>query len=115
MLCFSSASGYTNVLPGIRMKTLAFGKKTLLVEFRMAKGSELPPHTHIHEQTGYLVKGRIRLKVGKTSKIMRQGDCWCIPGNLIHGAKILSDAIAVEVFSPVRKEYLPKSESRKSE
>jgi quercetin dioxygenase-like cupin family protein len=35
------------------------------------------------------------------------GDCWNIPGNVEHAAEIIEDAIAMEVFSPVRKDYLP--------
>jgi len=37
------------------------------------------------------------------------GDSWCIPGNVEHGAEILMDSVAVEVFSPVREEYLPEN------
>ena len=34
-------------------------------------------------------------------------DSWCIPGNIEHGAEILADSVAIEVFSPVREDYLP--------
>ena len=107
MFSTPSSRGYKKALPGILMKTLVFGKKTLLTEFRMEKGSMLPMHFHPHEQTGYLVKGRIKLTIGKTSKTVRTGGSWCVPGGVMHGATIPADAIAVEVFSPVRKEYLP--------
>jgi quercetin dioxygenase-like cupin family protein len=30
------------------------------------------------------------------------GDSWCIPGGVEHGAEILEDSVAIEVFSPVR-------------
>ena len=36
------------------------------------------------------------------------GDSWCIGGDVEHGAEILEDSVAVEVFSPVREDYLPK-------
>ena len=35
------------------------------------------------------------------------GDRWCIPGGVEHGAGVLEDSVAVEVFSPVREDYLP--------
>ena len=101
-------SGYTQAIPGIEQKTLVYGKKTLMVEFLLKKGSQLPQHSHPHEQTGYLVKGRIRLVVGSEEKEMMPGDSWCIPGGVEHGAKIIEDSIALEVFSPVREDYLPK-------
>ena len=57
-------SGYKDVLPGIQLKTLVYGEKTLLTEFKLKKGAILPRHHHPHEQTGYLVSGRIRLMIG---------------------------------------------------
>ena len=53
--------GYGNPLPGIQMKTLCYGDQTLMTEFILERGTTLPLHAHPHEQTGYLVKGRIRL------------------------------------------------------
>lgn len=99
--------GYRPVLEGIVLKTLAHGEKTLLAEFRMRQGSVLPQHEHPHEQTGYLVSGHMRLHVGDETYEAVPGDSWCIPGNVRHGADILADTVAVEVFSPVREDYLP--------
>lgn len=98
---------FREVLPGIKLKTLVYGEKTLFTEFRMDAGAVLPNHSHVHEQTGYLTKGKIQLTIGKQVFVVEKGDCWCIPGNMEHSAKILKTSIAVEVFSPVRKEYLP--------
>ena len=44
--------GYTQVLSGIRLKTLVYGEKTLFTEFHMEQGSQLPAHAHPQEQTG---------------------------------------------------------------
>ena len=35
------------------------------------------------------------------------GDTWCVPSNVEHGARILENSVAVEVFAPVREDYLP--------
>ena len=50
---------------------------------------------------------RVALTIGNETRGMAPGDSWCIPGGTEHGAKPLEDSIAVEVFSPVRKDYLP--------
>ncbi len=89
------------------MKTLVFGEKTLFTEFRMEAGNILPKHSHAHEQTGYLIEGRIRLTIGDHVFEAEKGDSWCIPGTVEHGAEILECSVAVEVFSPVREDYLP--------
>ena len=100
-------SGYRQVSPGIRLKTLVYGEKTLLSEFRMEANSLLPKHSHLHEQTGYLVEGKIKLTIGQQTFEVRPGDSWCIPGNTDHSAEILENSLAIEVFSPVREDYLP--------
>lgn len=102
-----SDAGFTPALPGIERKTLVHGNSTLMTEFRLRADSILPRHSHEHEQTGYLVKGRLRLFIGPEGQEIRPGDSWCIPGGTEHGADVLEDSVAIEVFSPVRKDYLP--------
>lgn len=92
------------------MKTLVYGAKTLFTEFKLEAGHTLPRHAHEQEQTGYLVSGEIKLSIGETIYDAKPGDSWCIPANVEHGAQIIADSLAIEVFSPVRKDYLPQSE-----
>ncbi len=101
------ASGYKDVLDKIGLKTLVHGEKTLLTEFRLERGAVLPKHSHPHEQTGYLVSGRLDLTIGNETFSAVPGDSWCIPGETEHHAVALEDSVAVEVFSPVREDYLP--------
>jgi len=103
-----SETGYKLAIQGIRQKTPVYGEKTLMTEFLLEKGSLLPQHSHPHEQTGYLVSGRIRLSIGSEEHDVTPGDSWCIPSGVGHGAEILEDSVAIEVFSPVREDYLPK-------
>lgn len=100
-------TGYVPALDGIERKTLVYGAKTLMTEFRLRQGSALPLHSHPHEQTGYLVQGRMRLRVAGEVLDVQPGDSWAIPGGVEHGAEVLADSVAVEVFAPVREDYLP--------
>jgi quercetin dioxygenase-like cupin family protein len=106
MFCKRSSNGYKPALDGIKLKTLVYGEKTLLAEFRLEKGSRLPRHAHPNEQTGYLISGRIRLSIGEETVEATPGDSWCIPGNVEHQAEILENSVAIEVFSPVREDFL---------
>ena len=101
-----NSNGYKQVLTGIRLKTLVYGDKTLFTEFRLEQGSQLPPHAHPQEQTGYLIAGRIRLFIGDEIFEVEPGDSWCVLSNVEHRAEILADSVAIEVFSPVREDYL---------
>ena len=102
-----SDHGYHPALDGVERKTLVHGDQTLMTAFRLRKGSTLPRHAHPQEQTGYLVQGRLRLFIGTEEFDTQPGDSWCIPGGVEHGAQIIEDSVAIEVFSPVRKDYLP--------
>ncbi len=99
--------GYKNLLEGIRMKTLTYGEKTLLSEFYLEKGHTLPRHSHPQEQIGYLISGKLIFTFGDQIVEAGPGDSWCVPGGLEHSAEIIEDSLAVEVFSPVREDYLP--------
>lgn len=107
MFLKGTKDGYKPVLDNIEMKTLAYGEKTTLVEFRMKKGAHLPSHNHPHEQTGYLISGCIELTIGEEIFTVKQGDSWCITGETMHHANVLEDTTAIEVFSPAREDYLP--------
>jgi quercetin dioxygenase-like cupin family protein len=100
---------YQRLLDGIGIKTLVFGDKTLLSEFQLSKGSQLPRHSHPYEQTGYLIAGKMRFYIGKDVYVVEPGDSWCVPSNMEHQADILEDSVAIEVFSPVREDYLPEN------
>jgi len=106
MFGIASRNGYKEIISGISIKTLSYGENSLLVEFLLQKGSSLPEHKHINEQTGYLVKGSIRLFIDGNSKVLHPGDSWTILSNVNHKAEILEDSVAIEVFSPRREDYI---------
>jgi len=102
----ANKNGYMNVFEGIKRKTLVYGDKTLLTEFILSKGKILPAHKHPEEQTGYLVSGCILLTIDGDIYDMKPGDSWSIPGDTEHGAEIKEDSVAIEIFSPVREDYI---------
>jgi quercetin dioxygenase-like cupin family protein len=106
----ATSAGYQSPLKGVKMKTLTHGERTLFSEFRFEQGAVIPVHTHPHEQTGYVVKGAMRFTVNGEVIVTNAGDCWNIPGNVPHGAEALQESIVVEIFSPVREDYLPSRE-----
>jgi quercetin dioxygenase-like cupin family protein len=101
-----STEGYREMLSGIRIKTLVHGERTLMSEFLLEGGRQLPSHDHPYEQAGYLVSGRIRLHVAGESRELGPGDSWCIASGVAHCADALEDSVALEIFSPAREDYL---------
>jgi quercetin dioxygenase-like cupin family protein len=99
-------------IANIELRTPCHDQATLMAEFRLAAGHDLPTHSHPHEQTGYLVSGRIQLRIGIETNTVAPGDSWCIAGGVEHGATIVEESLAVEVFSPVREDLLPGAVAR---
>ena len=99
--------GHTEVIKGVHLKTLVYGQKTLMTKVRLEQGAVIPPHQHPYEQTGYLVSGRMEFIIDGKYQLTEPGDSWSIPENIQHGATVLEETVVVEVFSPVREDYLP--------
>ena len=102
----NQAVAHKNVFEKIQMKSLTHGEKTHLVEFKLEKGAVIPEHSHPHEQIGYMVSGEMNISIGGRTHPAKSGDSWCIAGDVEHGVEVLEDSVVVEVFSPVRDDYL---------
>ena len=99
--------GYSSRVKGIDQKTLVYGERTLLTEFLLKKGSIIPKHSHPYEQTGYMISGHMIFTVGVERYEALPGDSWCILSDREHSAEVIEDSVVVEIFSPVREDYLP--------
>jgi quercetin dioxygenase-like cupin family protein len=95
------------LLDGVTITTLVYGEKTLMGRFSLTKGAVIPKHSHPHEQTGIMISGKLRFIVDGEITDVEPGDSWCLPGGTEHSAEALEDSVVVEVFSPVRDDYLP--------
>jgi quercetin dioxygenase-like cupin family protein len=103
----ASIGKHTEVVKGVHIRTAVYGAQTLLTEVKMDQGAIIQPHQHPHEQTGYLVSGHVDFLVDGEHSIAKPGDSWNILGNVEHGATAIEASVIVEVFSPVREDYLP--------
>jgi quercetin dioxygenase-like cupin family protein len=95
------------LVDGVVLTTLVHGEKTLMGQFNLAKGAIIPDHSHPHEQTGMMISGKLRFVVDGKAIDVEAGDSWCLPGGSVHSAEALADSVVIEVFSPVREDYLP--------
>ena len=95
------------LIDGVTMRPLAWGEKTILCEFKLEKGHKIPAHQHPYEQTGFLISGKLNFRINKTWQIAETGDSWSIPENVEHEVEILENSVVLELFSPIRRDYLP--------
>jgi quercetin dioxygenase-like cupin family protein len=79
----------------------------MLCVFRLKKGSEIPLHHHHAAQTGYVVSGKMLFKKeGGDEFTAEPGTGYAFSPNEKHGAIALEDSEIVEVFAPMRPEYV---------
>jgi quercetin dioxygenase-like cupin family protein len=93
------------MLPGVVRRTLTDGDRLMLIEVAAEKGAVVPMHTHPHEQTGYLISGRLLFEVGDEKREIGPGDCWLVPSSVPHQGTALESCLLVDIFSPPREEY----------
>ncbi len=84
------------------------GERMTMAQLLFAKGGTVPRHQHENEQWTYVLEGALRFTVGEEEVIVRGGEILCIPPNVPHGAVALEDSVDLEVFSPVRTDWMTK-------
>ena len=94
------------VAPGVVRRTLCSGDRMTSVEITFEAGASIASHTHEHEQTGYLARGRLRFDLGDETRELAAGDAWLVPSLAPHSVTAIEPSVVVDVFSPVRTEYL---------
>lgn len=92
--------------PGITRKTLAYGDRMLAIQTILPKGTTASLHSHHHEQFSFCIKGRIEVSMEGETAICEAGGSWVVPGDVEHAAQALDDSLILEVFSPVRDEFI---------
>jgi len=102
-------AGFYKMLDGVVLKSLVHGVATHLTEVRFVKGAVVPEHRHPHEQTGYLISGSLRFFGAGEDTVVAPGDCWNFASETPHGAEALENSVVIEVFSPIREDYLPET------
>ena len=94
------------LFPGA-LSGLVAGENIMLSFLEMEQDSEVPPHSHPHEQAGLLLEGKLRFTIGGEEKLMQAGDAFIIPPNVMHeGVVVEGPAKVLDIFSPLREDYL---------
>lgn len=88
-------------------KILANGGSMMVAEVTFKKGGVGAPHSHDkHEQVSYVLYGKFEATVGNETKILSKGDSYYVPFNVIHGVIALEDSAILDVFTPIREDFL---------
>ena len=91
---------------GISRKIMGWDNQIMMVIVRFEKAAVGNPHQHFQTQTTYVAGGKFEFTVDGEKQIVEAGDGIYIAPNLMHGAVCLEAGILIDVFSPVREDFL---------
>jgi quercetin dioxygenase-like cupin family protein len=87
------------------------GDSMTVGRFALKRGGAVPPHAHPNEQISIVLSGALRFTIDGVDTIVRGGEAMQIPGNALHGVEVLEDTIVIDVFSPVRQDWIDKTDT----
>jgi quercetin dioxygenase-like cupin family protein len=91
---------------GVSFDLLSVGKESMVTKMNYKSGDFVPEHKHPNEQTGYVLSGIYILRLEDIDEILTKGDSYSIPANVEHSLEILEPGEIIDVFTPLRSDYL---------
>ena len=82
------------------------GDRQMVTQIYLKRGAIVPMHDHESEQMTYVLSGALKFLIGGEEIIVREGDVLHIPSWLPHQAEALDDTFEMDIFSPVRQDWL---------
>ena len=83
------------------------GDREMLAQIYLKRGALVPMHSHESEQMTYILQGALRVIVDGEEMTVREGEVLHIPSGVPHQAEALEDTFELDVFSPIRLDWLP--------
>ena len=91
---------------GVSRQFFGFDNQIMMVKVKFEKGAIGTAHDHFHTQSTYVAEGKFEFDIDGQKQIVEKGDGVYIAPNLVHGALCLESGILIDVFSPVREDFL---------
>lgn len=90
----------------IKRQVYGYDDKIMLVKALFEAGGVGTLHKHPHSQVTYVESGVFEMQIGDEKKIIKKGDGYYVPPEVIHGCICIEVGLLVDVFSPLREDFL---------
>ena len=91
---------------GVKRKIMAWDDNLMMVKVDFEKGGVGTVHQHYHSQITHIESGVFEVEIDGIKKVLSAGDGFYIPPNILHGAVCLEAGVLIDVFSPMREEFV---------
>jgi quercetin dioxygenase-like cupin family protein len=96
--------------PTIARKIIS-GEKAMVAQVFLAKGAVVPEHQHESEQITYILEGALEFHLEGKTVVVGAGQVLRIPSHVPHMAVALEDTLDLDIFSPIRHDWLIKDDA----
>jgi quercetin dioxygenase-like cupin family protein len=100
----------TEVLSDCISRKIITGEKAMVAQVFISKGGVVPTHQHESEQITYILEGALQFELEGREVVVRKGEVLHIPSNVPHRAVALEDTVDLDIFSPIRVDWLAKKD-----
>lgn len=87
------------------------GDRMTVGHLELKRGASVKEHAHESEEMMCVLKGVLKLKIEGDESILREGEVMQIPGGVPHQVEALEDAAIIDVFSPIRQDWIDKTDT----
>lgn len=91
---------------GITRQFVGFNTQLMMVKVKFEKGAVGYVHDHFHSQVTYIASGEFEITIEGEPRILKTGDGFFVQPNQKHGARCIEAGVLIDVFSPVREDFL---------
>ena len=99
------------VLSDTIARKIVSGEKAMVAQVFLAKGAIVPEHHHESEQITYILEGALAFEIGGSELVVGNGQVLRIPSNVPHRAVALEDTLDLDIFSPIRQDWIEKDDA----
>lgn len=103
---FADATPIETVGDGIKRQMFGYNDSIMMVRVEFEVGAVGEIHAHPHSQVTFVERGEFDVHVDGVEKRLGPGDSFCVHPNLNHGAVCRKAGVLLDVFSPVREDFL---------
>lgn len=91
---------------GLQRKIMSYNADVMVVKVRFEQHAVGTTHQHPHTQVTYVAEGLFEYTVDGHTCILHAGDSCLVPPNTLHGCRCIEPGILMDVFSPMREDFL---------
>ena len=96
--------------PSTRRRFVTADRVTL-GRFELKAGGAVPAHAHENEQVTCVISGALKFRFKDGEVLVRAGEVLQIPSWAEHAVDVVEDTIAIDVFCPVRQDWIDRTDS----